>query len=282
MRGYKTIDQFDIQECKSFLKDNPDSPFCDEVREREQSLIELKRQQEQEQEKKRVADYNEQEKAKRGKKIRIIAGIIVIIVATLITIIVTNNTDQNEDYTCTIPEENSEITTEETEEVVPCEACETPAEVSVDEVAVVDTTADDTENTETDVTFFANSVITDIIYLYGEAVSNNNFSELRTLYANYIDRYHSKYNTTIDYVIDAHKRYDEKFGVYGKQFDVKWETLNVTVDNSEGKAYVSIIMDYRIDRYDTSKKTHFILRKHFVINHDHKIIEEYDDIIESE
>lgn len=128
---------------------------------------------------------------------------------------------------------------------------------------------------------FMTDIAKDLISSYCNAVTNNKISVLRELYAYKINRFHSKYNTTIDYVIDTHKRYDKEFGVKRRYFDIQWETLKVGKTYNDEATTISIVMYYRIDRHDSTKKTFFVLRKHFVLNNNNKIVEEYDDKIDS-
>lgn len=265
MREYKTINQFTLQDCEKFLKENPGSQYVAQVKSRKQQLLDRERERGEKEKKileeKRIEELQAQERKSKKRTVRIWIGVLIItmVLLTSLVILTIRNNSQN----------NSLHEIEQVE-------CETANSLS------------DSDNDESvDIEKFDNSGITisevkHLISSYCDAVTAGDFDQLRKLYAYSINRYHSKNNTTVDYVIDSHIRYDERYGVYGKRFDIRWGSLDIADSDSEGKTSVSVIMDYHIDRQDETKKSDFVLRKHFVLNQDKKIIEEYDDVITSE
>lgn len=97
------------------------------------------------------------------------------------------------------------------------------------------------------------------------------------LYAPKVNRYHDSYNTNVDHVADCYANYDTKFGVYGKHSQARWEPLNYSRTNNG--FIVTYIEDYSIDRYDISKWSVFVLRKHIELDDNFQIISVYDDQI---
>ena len=97
------------------------------------------------------------------------------------------------------------------------------------------------------------------------------------LYASQVKRYHNSYNTNVDHVAECYANYDTKFGVYGKHSQARWETLNYVKTNNGYN--VTYIEDYSIDRYDTSKWSVFVLKKHIELDKYFQIVSVYDDQI---
>ncbi len=273
MKGYKTIKEFNLQECEDFLRLYPVSALCEEVKWRKQYLVDESVQKEAKKQSERVALQQAQERAFRKRRIRIWIGISLFLVVTSV-IVILSLAEKNE-ISIEPVQNNENLIVDEADTI------STPIvdndNLNAEEGMVVEMGEDAGLNSD----YISTEEAEEIISSYCSAVSEGNLAHLREMYAYNIDRYHSKYNTTVDYVIDAHKRYDEKFGVYGKHFDVQWNTLTIDNAKKEESTTISIVLDYRIDRYDISKKSHFTLRKFFVLNDDKKIIEEYDDIIES-
>lgn len=273
MKGYKTIKEFNLQECDVFLRLYPDSALCEEVKRRKQFLIDERDQKEAKKQSERLALQQAKEKAFRKRRIRIWIGISLFLFVTSL-IVILSFTEKNE-ISIESVHNNADLIVDEADTI--SEPMVDNDNLNAEEGMVVEAVEDAGLNSD----YISTKEAEDIISSYCSAVSEGDLAHLREMYAYNIDRYHSKYNTTVDYVIDAHRRYDEKFGVYGKRFDIQWNTLTIDNAKKEENTTISIILDYRIDRYDTSKKSHFTLRKFFVIDDDKKIIEEYDDIIES-
>lgn len=273
MKGYKTIKEFNLQECDVFLRLYQDSALCEEVKQRKQCLIDERDQKEAKKQSERLALQQAKEKAFRKRRIRIWIGISLFLFVTSL-IVILSLTEKNE-ISIESVQNNADLIVDEADTI--SEPMVDNDNLNAEEGMVVEAVEDAGLNSD----YISTEEAEDIISSYCSAVSEGDLVHLREMYAYNIDRYHSKYNTTVDYVIDAHKRYDEKFGVYGKRFDIQWNTLTIDNAKKEENTTISIILDYRIDRYDTSKKSHFTLRKFFVIDDDKKIIEEYDDIIES-
>ncbi len=111
---------------------------------------------------------------------------------------------------------------------------------------------------------------------YSHAVVNNDFSTLQELYAPTVERYHSAYGKSRDYVVDDHRNYDDFFKVYGKHSSLRWETFR-TERLSDGRVEAVIVEDYSLDRMDESKYSIFVLEKHFIINDDYQIVGVWDN-----
>lgn len=75
-------------------------------------------------------------------------------------------------------------------------------------------------------------------------------------------------------VIDKYRNYNQKFGVYGKYISVRWNTISVNEIN--GRSYVTYIYDYHIDRMDKSKYSNYEIEKHLEFDEDYRIVSEYD------
>jgi hypothetical protein len=105
---------------------------------------------------------------------------------------------------------------------------------------------------------------------------NDDYDGLREIYAPTLGRYHDiKKQISRDEVIDKHRNYNSKFGVYGKHGSYRWETLTIKrISNT--RAEVVCVQDYYIDRYDNTKYTDFVLEQHFVINDNYQIVSIYD------
>lgn len=106
------------------------------------------------------------------------------------------------------------------------------------------------------------------------AVENDDFVIIESIYALHVKRYHSIYNISRDVVIDKYRNYNQKFGVYGKYISVRWNTISVNEIN--GRSYVTYIYDYHIDRMDKSKYSNFEIEKHLEFDEDYRIVSEYD------
>ncbi len=94
------------------------------------------------------------------------------------------------------------------------------------------------------------------------------------LYASQVKRYFNAYDIDPKYVAECYERYDEKFLVYGKHSNVRWNTVSYTL--TDDMVYLTYIEDYSIDRKDKSKYSIFVLEKHFELNMDFHIVSVYD------
>ena len=117
----------------------------------------------------------------------------------------------------------------------------------------------------------ARSVISDLC----DAIADNNFYRIEQLYGDYLKRYYSKYGVTNSEVVAMCENYDNQFGVYGKNFNVRWNTFQ-TYRSNNGAIGVTYIFDYYIDRYDSDKYTYFVIEKHIELDKNYRIISEYD------
>ena len=126
---------------------------------------------------------------------------------------------------------------------------------------------------------FSERKIKFIVEDYCNAIVENNFDELTQLYAPFVERFQNAKEKDREYVIDCHRRYDEKFKVYGKHSSLRWETLKIDEIENGNCVSVIIVEDYSIDREDRSKKSTFVLEKHFIINKEGQIVSVYDEQI---
>lgn len=117
----------------------------------------------------------------------------------------------------------------------------------------------------------AQSVISDLC----DAIENNDFYRIEQLYGDYLERYYSRYGVTNNEVVAMCENYDNQFGVYGKHFNVRWNTFQ-TYRSDNGAIGVTYIFDYYIDRYDPDKYTYFVIEKHIELDKNYRIISEYD------
>lgn len=121
-----------------------------------------------------------------------------------------------------------------------------------------------------------NERIKNLLSDYSHAVVNNDFSTLEKLYAPTVERYHSAYGKSRDYVVDDHRNYDDFFKVYEKHSTFRWGTFR-TERISDDRVEAVIVEDYSLDRMDESKYSVFVLEKHFIINDDYQIVSVWDN-----
>lgn len=108
-----------------------------------------------------------------------------------------------------------------------------------------------------------------------DAIEMDKYDIIGTHYANQVERYHSIYDVTNEEVVNRYKAYDEKFGVNKKNYNVRWNTLQVWEKPDNGWTVV-VVMDYHIDRDKADNYRSFVLEKHFELDEDFKIVSEYD------
>lgn len=110
---------------------------------------------------------------------------------------------------------------------------------------------------------------------YLNAIVNNDFATLASIYAPNVDRFQSLYDADKEKVIDCHRRYDDKFKVIAKHSDVRWETFRMEQLNN-GNISVVVVEDYSIDRKDKTAQSVFVLEKHFELDPNYQVISVYD------
>lgn len=124
--------------------------------------------------------------------------------------------------------------------------------------------------------FPQDEIIKKLLGDYCNAIVDNNFSELSTLYAPHVERFQSAYEESREEVLEHHRKYDKTFKVYGKHSSIRWETFTMTKIN-DYRVEAIIVEDYSIDRVDNSKYSIFVLEKHFTINDDYQIVSVWDN-----
>ncbi len=120
-----------------------------------------------------------------------------------------------------------------------------------------------------------------IIESYCNAICENDFVTLASLYAPIVERFQDAYNKDRDYVIGCHQRYDKTFKVHGKHSSLRWDSFEMRMLNN-GQLSVSIVEDYSIDRENKSKYSVFVLEKHFIIDSSYHIVSVYDNQLSKE
>ena len=99
------------------------------------------------------------------------------------------------------------------------------------------------------------------------------------IFASKVERFHSSYNIDVSEVAKNVSEYDKRFDVIGnKRSSVRWNTFSCQ-ELEDGRVYIEYVEDYSFDRENNSKYSIFVLKKHIVINKNHKIISVYDEQI---
>lgn len=132
------------------------------------------------------------------------------------------------------------------------------------------------EQCTAEMTFPEEDVVQDLIERYCNAICENDFVTLSSIYAPMVERFQDAYNKDRDYVIGCHQRYDKTFKVYNKLSFVRWDSFEMEM-LSNGRLSAKVIEDYHIDREDKSKYSVFVLEKHFVIDSTYHIVSVYDN-----
>lgn len=114
------------------------------------------------------------------------------------------------------------------------------------------------------------------IETHNKAYAENDFVTISSVYSDKVSRYHNAYGLSNSEVVEKYKNYDKKFGVYGKHINVRWNTLQIE-RISDDELSVIYVEDYRIDRYDTSQCSIYILKHHLILDSDYKIKSIYDN-----
>ena len=120
------------------------------------------------------------------------------------------------------------------------------------------------------------NAVKELIERYCNAICENDFVTLSSLYAPMVERFQDAYNKDRDYVIGCHQRYDKTFKVYGKHSSIRWDSFEMKMLNN-GQLSVKIVEDYSIDREDKSKYSVFVLEKHFIVDPSYHIVSVYDN-----
>lgn len=132
------------------------------------------------------------------------------------------------------------------------------------------------EQSIVEMSFPDENAVQDLIERYCNAICENDFVTLASLYAPMVERFQDAYSKDRDYVIGCHQRYDKTFKVYGKHSSLRWNSFEMKM-LSNGRLSASVIEDYSIDREDKSKYSVFVLEKHFIIDSSYHIVSVYDN-----
>lgn len=122
-----------------------------------------------------------------------------------------------------------------------------------------------------------------IAYLLSNYYKNlalNRHEEAGRIYASRIKRYYNLTGTDRRAVVAQLAGYDEMFNVYGKRFDIQWNSLQVT-EYSDIYS-VTYLINYSIERYDTSLPTYFEIRMFVEMNKQFEIVAVYEEILRKE
>ncbi len=120
------------------------------------------------------------------------------------------------------------------------------------------------------------ATVQNLIENYCNAICENDYVTLSTLYAPMVERFQDAYNKDRDYVIGCHQRYDKTFKVYSKHSSIRWDSFEMRMLNN-GQLSVTVVEDYSIDREDKNKYSVFVLEKHFIIDPSYHIVSVYDN-----
>lgn len=131
-------------------------------------------------------------------------------------------------------------------------------------------------NDDNTLNHFNEQKVREIVESYCNAIVDNDFDKLTELYAPIVEKYQAVEDKDREYVVGCHRRYDDKFKVYGKHSSLRWNTFNMEEINGEDRLGVSIVEDYSLDREDPNKYSVFVLEKHFVLNGHYQIVSVYD------
>ena len=143
-------------------------------------------------------------------------------------------------------------------------------------MGVVYTAHDRNNHQDTTSTMFPDeAIVRKNIERYCNAICNNDFETLSSLYAPKVDRFQDAYDKDREYVLDCHRGYDKKFKVYGKHSSIRWDSFEMALLNN-GYVKVSIIEDYSIDRQESERYSVFVLEKHFLLDSSYHIVSVYD------
>jgi hypothetical protein len=118
--------------------------------------------------------------------------------------------------------------------------------------------------------------VVSLLNRFAQYEQSDDFDGLEELYAPQLLRYHSKKNMSRREVMECHRNYNTKFGVYGKSSSFRWETLSIN-RISDTRAEVVCVKDYHIDRVDENKPSNFVLEQHFVIDNNYQVVSIYDN-----
>lgn len=114
-------------------------------------------------------------------------------------------------------------------------------------------------------------------YVYSE---NNDFDNLKYLYASNVDRFHSLYNITREEVMRNWMQYDTMFKVKPntKQYSVVWNSLKIAEDGAN--ILVEYEVKYSMGRYEPNKPSWFHLKVYMKLNASYEIVSIYEDILQ--
>ncbi len=189
-------------------------------------------------------------------KVWVVAAITILIIA-VISLIINNISSNKPDYVAdtTYYEE-------------PAEVIEIPVETPSEEPSTYTQTDD----------FPDDDRVKDVLGSYCQAIADDDFDLLSSLYAPYVERFHNDSNgISREEVVQDHRNYDKKFKVYGKHSSIRWGTFEIeNVDYDRERVKAIIVEDYSIDREDKSKWSVFVLEKHFTLDHNYQIVRVWD------
>lgn len=117
--------------------------------------------------------------------------------------------------------------------------------------------------------------VVNTINTFNNAYATNDFYTLSNVYSENVTRFHDAYNLSNAEVVGKYRKYDSKFGVYGKHINVRWNTLQIERMSDEELSVV-YVEDYSIDRVDNAKYSIFVLEEHLILDEDYRIKSIYD------
>ncbi|WP_410877817.1 serine protease [Myroides sp. DW712] len=118
----------------------------------------------------------------------------------------------------------------------------------------------------------------DFVYRYYETLSDKDYASLATFYKPHMYRYYSKYNISVDEVIDLAKDYNKTFNIRKVNHKIRWDTFRVK--RIDGYYVLDYVMDYSLDRYDRNKDSYFVLHIVMLLDANSKIVSVYENILD--
>ena len=114
---------------------------------------------------------------------------------------------------------------------------------------------------------------------YYSNIQYKRYDELSEMFAFCVDRYFSFNNIDRNTIIKDIKKYNEKFDMYKRHWNIRWSSLEILNKN---KDYVQIcyLVDYSIEGIDKTKPSNFLIKMNIKLNSDYQIVSIYEVILE--
>lgn len=109
-----------------------------------------------------------------------------------------------------------------------------------------------------------------IISEYYEFVMNDKWRKIEGLYADRLSRFFDEHDISKENAIERAKSYDEELGVVSKRHEIRWETLQTSMDGSNMR--VNFNLDYFLRRKNQPNERHFVLKITMLLDENGKIV----------